>query len=64
MKEERIKYEGGKVPFERMNEIMAHVFRKARAQKGPADKNEDGEFNDFLEQRRPFTAPNPSGATH
>lgn len=24
----------------------------------------DGEFDDFLEQRRPFTAPNNQSATH
>ena len=52
------------MPFDRMNEILQHVFRKARAEISKPDKNEDGEFNDFLETRRPFVAPNPSGATH
>ena len=47
-----------------MNEIIQHVFRKARAELNKSDKGPDGEFNDFLEQRRPFVAPNPSGVTH
>ena len=47
-----------------MNEILSHIFRKARAEMNGSEKNSDGEFSDFLEQRRPFVSPNPSGVTH
>ena len=61
VKEEQAKTPSGKVPFERMNEILQHVIRKARAETGRPDKDQAGEFNDFLEKRRPFVSPNPNG---
>lgn len=44
-----------------MAELVQHVCRKVRAETGRADTNSAGEFNDFLEKRRPFVAPNPHG---
>ena len=59
MKDEQTKIGGGRIPFDRMNDILQHVMRKARAETGRPDKDEAGEFNDFLEKRRPFVSPNP-----
>lgn len=50
-----------------MTEIALHVFRRARAGKTrPAQdsRGPDGNINDYLEQRRPFEHPNPTGVTH
>ncbi|KAL4493628.1 hypothetical protein ABPG72_004121 [Tetrahymena utriculariae] len=59
--------DGQNFSIERMTEIALQVFRKARAGKvRPAQdvRGPDGNVNDFLEQRRPFEHPNPTGVTH
>lgn len=52
--------EGQKISYERMNEILYHVFNKAKAQsRKPSQdaRGPDGNINDYLEQRRPFLSP-------
>lgn len=59
--------EGQAFSIEKMTEIALQVFRTARAGKArPAQdsRGPDGNVNDYLEQRRPFEHPNPSGVTH
>jgi len=42
------------------------VSRAARGLTGKTDgtRTEQGEINDFLEKRRPFLNPNPTGHSH
>ena len=57
---------GEKVSLEKMTEIFLRVSRTARgftSQQG-GTRNEQGEFNDFLEKRRPFLNPSPNGHSH
>lgn len=59
--------DGQSFSIERMTEIALTVFRKARAGAvRPAQdaRGPDGNVNDYLEQRRPFEHPNPTGVTH
>lgn len=50
---------GEKMSLERMTEIIMQVGRQIRAAQGNLPtRNSEGEFNDFLEQRRPFTEAN------
>lgn len=39
-------------------------MKKKKQRKQILIRGENGEWNDFLEQRRPFVAPNPGSATH
>ncbi|CAK87855.1 unnamed protein product (macronuclear) [Paramecium tetraurelia] len=68
VKDEKAKLGAGKqLSIERTAEIVMNVMRQLRAaQQRPNLNNRraDGEFDDFLEQRRPFTAPNNQSATH
>ena len=59
--------EGEELPFERKSDIMMEYAKKYRnlTQRPINTKNPDGSYDDFLEQRRPFIAPNPhSPGTH
>ena len=50
---------GEKLSLERMTEIIMQVGRQIRAAEGHLPtRNSEGEFNDFSEQRRPFTSAN------
>jgi len=50
---------GEKLSLERMTEIILQVGRQIRASQGNVPtRNSEGEFNDFLEQRRPFVSAN------
>ncbi|CAK89553.1 unnamed protein product (macronuclear) [Paramecium tetraurelia] len=68
VKDEKAKLGAGKqLSIEKTAEIVMNVMRQLRAaQQRPHLNNRraDGEFDDFLEQRRPFTAPNNQSATH
>ncbi len=57
---------GETVSLEKMTEILLRVSRAARAELGENEhtRNEDGEFNDFLEKRRPFLNPDNERASH
>ena len=50
---------GENVSLEKMTEVFMRVTRAARAQLGQEEhtRGEDGEFNDFMEKRRPFLNP-------
>jgi hypothetical protein len=49
-----------------MTEIFLRVSRSARNFSGQKSgtRGSNGEFNDFLEKRRPFLNPNPTGHSH
>jgi hypothetical protein len=49
-----------------MTEIFLRVSRSARNFSGQkaGTRGANGEFNDFLEKRRPFLNPNPTGHSH
>ena len=48
-----------------MTDIYLRVNRAARGAKGQTQpRDETGEFNDFLEKRRPFLNPKPDGHSH
>jgi hypothetical protein len=67
VKEEEKKLSPGeKLSLEKTTEIFLKVSRAARGFKGEkvGTRNENGEFNDFLEKRRPFLNPNPTGHSH
>lgn len=56
---------GEKLSIEKLAEIYVRVSRVAnQAMQRNGARKEDGEFNDFLEKRRPFVAPNPVSSTH
>ena len=57
---------GEKVSLDKITDIFLKTSRSARGftnQQG-GTRNEQGEFNDFLEKRRPFLNPNPTGHSH
>ncbi len=67
MKEEEKKLAPGeKISLDRITEILLRTSRAARGftntQSGT--RNEQGEFDDFLEKRRPFMNSNPTGVSH
>ena len=67
MEEEQAKLpQGEKLSLEKLTDIFLQVNRQARTLTNQAGgtRNEQGEFNDFLEKRRPFLNPNPNGHSH
>ena len=51
--------------LEKMTDIYLRVNRAAKNASGQVSpRNEQGEFEDFLEKRRPFMHPNPTGHSH
>lgn len=57
---------GEKISYDRWSELLADGVRKYNAElsRPGTTTNEDGEFDDFLEVRRPFMGPNNDGVTH
>lgn len=57
---------GEKVSLDKITDILLRVARSARGFTGQSSgtRTEDGEMNDFLEKRRPFMNPDPTGHTH
>jgi hypothetical protein len=57
---------GEKLSLDRITDIFLKTSRSARGFTGQktGTRNEQGEFNDFLEKRRPFLNPNPTGHSH
>ena len=68
VKEEQNKLpEGQRISFDRLTEILYHVFNKARAQSNRPSQDSrgpDGNINDYLEVRRPFISPTYDRHTH
>ena len=56
--------QGEKLSLEKISEIYTRLAKSAYSMDGNWARKEDGEFNDFLEKRRPFLAPNPLGHSH
>lgn len=52
---------GLELPFERKSDLFFQYVKKYRdfTQRPVSTKNPDGSYDDYLEQRRPFIAPNP-----
>lgn len=57
---------GEKISLDRVTEIFLKTSRAARGltNQKSGTRNEQGEFNDFLEKRRPFLNPNPTAHSH
>ena len=57
---------GEKISYDRWTELLGDSFRKFNAESARPGtmSNSDGEFDDFLEVRRPFMGPNNDGVTH
>lgn len=67
IKEEEKKIpQGEKLSLDKVTEIFLRVSRAARGltNQKVGTRDEKGEFNDFLEKRRPFLNPNPTGHSH
>lgn len=58
--------DGGKLSYDRWIEIMSDSIRKYNAEvaRPGSGTDENGNFTDFLENRRPFDSPTQDGATH
>ena len=57
---------GEELPLEKVTDVLLRVTRESRGYTGKqgGTRNENGELNDFLEKRRPFMNPVPTGASH
>lgn len=58
--------DGQSLSYDRFSEILGDTLRKYKAEvnlEGSAT-DENGNFNDFLERRRPFIEPNQNSTTH
>lgn len=58
--------DGQKISYDRFSEIFADALRRYYAEQARPGSglDENGNFTDFLEQRRPFENPTQDGATH
>jgi hypothetical protein len=58
--------DGQKISYDRWSELLADAVRQYNAElnRPGTTTNENGEFDDFLEVRRPFMGPNNDGVTH
>jgi hypothetical protein len=58
--------QGEQLSLDRISDIFLRVSRQARTltNQSSGTRNEQGEFNDFLEKRRPFLNPRPDGNSH
>lgn len=57
---------GEQISYDRWTELMGDAVRRFNAEQNRpgTTTTEDGEFDDFLEVRRPFMGPNNDGVTH
>lgn len=56
--------EGVKISQDRLMEIYGDCLRRLRAETRRPTIDAHGEFNDFLEVRRPFIAPSNESVSH
>lgn len=58
--------DGQRISYDRWTEIMADAIRKYNAEIARPGSGTDanGNYTDFLENRRPFAAPTNDGVTH
>ena len=54
--------EHNKIPFERYMHIRGEALRRMRSETKRNGIDKNGEFDDFVEVRRPFIAPNNESA--
>ena len=67
MNEEQKKLQPGeKLNLEKLSEIFSRISNEVRNSTGTNDKarGEDGEFDDFLEKRRPFVEADNERVSH
>jgi hypothetical protein len=64
VKEEKKKMGDARLSFERFAEIYADCLRRLRAETSRPTLDKNGNYQDFLEVRRPFIAPNNESATN
>lgn len=58
IKEEQKRVGDARIPYERYSEIYADCLRRLRAETSRPTFDKNGNYQDFLEVRRPFIAPN------